>query len=378
MHQQKPSSRIFRPKVLPMSLFLKITAYAFTLLIFAGAALAVFSQWQAYRLERLYPNRGELIDIGGYRMNSIHVARPEAADLPALVFVHGASGNLLDPMTAFYPALAGRAEMLFVDRPGHGYSERGGPENASPEGQADAIAALMDKRKISKAIIVGHSFGGAIVAAFAVRHADKVAGLVFLSAATHPWPGGVDWYYNLANLPVLGPLFCHTMATPAGLLQIDGGVRHVFAPNRAPSAYAEETALRLVLRPANFCNNARDVANLYDAVVKIQPRYQEIRAKTVIITGDSDDIVYEEIHSRGLKRDIAGSELIWIRHLGHKPDYIATDIAISAMEKIAGAPRDLQTLARDLERVIEQDRMAAHAGQSAIPRQMPVKPSEPI
>ncbi len=361
-----------------MSLFLKIAAFAFTLLIFAGAALAVFSQWQAHRLERLYPNGGELIDIGGYKMNSIHVARPEATDLPALVFVHGASGNLLDPMTAFYPALAGRAEMLFVDRPGHGYSERGGAENANPEGQADAIAALLDKRKIGKAIIIGHSFGGAIVAAFAVRHPDKVAGLLFISAATHPWPGGVEWYYNLANLPVLGPLFCHTLATPAGLLQIEDGVRYVFAPNSAPPAYAEETALKLVLRPANFCNNARDVANLHDAVVRMQPRYQEIRAKTVIITGDSDDIVYEEIHSRGLKRDIAGSELIWIRHLGHKPDYIATDIAVAAIEKIAGASRDLQKMARDLERVIERDRMAADVRRPVIARQMPVNPSEPI
>lgn len=36
--------------------------------------------------------------------------------------------------------------------------------------------------------------------------------------------------------------------------------------------------------------------------------------------------------------------------VGHKPDYLATDVAIAAMEKIAGRPRDLQALARQAER----------------------------
>ncbi|MGO8126822.1 alpha/beta fold hydrolase, partial [Rhizobium ruizarguesonis] len=59
-----------------------------------------------------------------------------------------------------------------------------------------AIARLMEKRGIEKEIIVGHSFGGAITAAFGLRHPDKTAGLLFLAPATHPWPGGIDWYYH--------------------------------------------------------------------------------------------------------------------------------------------------------------------------------------
>jgi len=104
-----------------------------------------------------------------------------------------------------------------------------------------------------------------------------------------------------------------------------------------------------VLRPDNFCSNARDVANLSEHVQKTQPRYREITAPTIIITGDSDDIVYEELHSRGLKRDIPGSELYWIRNLGHKPDYIATDLAIASLEKLAGKPVDLEAIARQVE-----------------------------
>ncbi len=330
-----------------------------TTLLAAPFAIALagyaFTAWKARAIEQQFPNVGELIDVGGFSLNSVLVPAGDKADLPPLVFIHGASGNLRDQMHPFRARLEGRATMLFIDRPGHGYSERGGPENAWPDGQANAIARLMEKRGIEKAIIVAHSFGGAIAASFALEHPDKTAGLLFLAPATHPWPGGVDWYYDLARAPVIGWLFSRIVALPVGLSRIDSGTRFVFAPNPRPDDYIEATAPALVLRPAAFRNNATDVANLLDYVKRIQPRYHEIRTPTVIVTGDTDGVVYEEIHSRGLARDIAGSELVWIRNLGHKPDYVVTDLAVEAIEKIAGSDRDLQESARRAEARLAKD-----------------------
>lgn len=331
--------------------------FAFKLLLLVPAVVAgslvllfLFTQWQSGRIAARYPNVGEMIDVGGVRLNSVHVPASAAADLPPLLFIHGASGNLRDPMAAFLEPLRGRAELLFVDRPGHGFSERGDETTLTPDGQADAIARLLDRRGIASAIVIGHSFGGATAAALALRHRDKVRGLVFLSPATHPWPGGIDWYYDVANTPWIGPLFCNTLTLPAGLMRMGPGVESVFHPNAVPPGYLDSAAIPLVLRPANFCNNARDVANLLAYVSKAQPHYREITAPTVIITGDSDEIVYEELHSLGLNRDIAGSELVWVKGLGHKPDYIATDLAIAAMEKVAGMTRDLRNYADDVEK----------------------------
>jgi pimeloyl-ACP methyl ester carboxylesterase len=338
-----------------MSPVFKSAAILIALAALVLAGLALFSAWQAARIEARFPNKGELIDVGGLKLNSLMVEAGADADLPPLVFIHGASGNLADPMGAFLDPLRGRAQMLFVDRPGHGYSERGGADSVNPGGQADAIARLMEKRGIAKAIIIGHSFGGAIAAALALRHPERVAGLLFLSPATHPWPGGIDWYYDLANVPVLGEVFCQTLATPAGLMRLEGGVKSVFSPNPVPAGYLDTAGIALVLRPKSFCNNARDVANLLAWVKENQPLYATIAAPTVIVTGDSDDIVLEELHSRGLARDIKGAELVWVHNLGHKPDYIATSLSIAAIEKIAGMPRDLATLARDLESRIAHD-----------------------
>lgn len=335
------------------------------LILAAAAALFVFTQYRVRRIEQRFPVIGERLDVGGYRLHAVHVPEPDGADLPPLVFIHGASGNLRDPLCAFRKLLSGRAEMLFVDRPGHGYSDRGGPNNAWPDGQARAIAALMRRKGIDRAVIVGHSFGGAIAASFAIAFPKMTAGLVFLAPATHPWPGGVAWYNTLTRRPVLGRLFANLVALPAGLALIDDGMRSVFAPNPMPADYIG-TAPALVLRPRSFRANAIDLANLYDHVSRTADRYREIAAPTVIVTGDRDGVVLPDLHSRGLHRDIAGSELVWVRNLGHKPDYVAGELCVAAIEKAAGYDRDLQAIAEAVERRLRQ---AAHHEPVDVPGQ---------
>jgi hypothetical protein len=109
-----------------------------------------------------------------------------------------------------------------------------------------------------------------------------------------------------------------------------------------------------------------DVAGLYDHVVAASKRYSEIKAPTVIITGNRDTVVLENIHSVGLARDIAGSELVWVDNLGHKPDWIAPDLVVAAIEKISGRPVDLEAAARVAEARIAGDaRAVSEPGEGA-------------
>ena len=323
------------------------------LLLLAG--FAIWTVLKTREIEALYPAVGEMIDVGGYSLHAVHVPRPAAADLPPLVFIHGASGNLRDQMIPFRPEFEGRAEMLFIDRPGHGWSERGGAANNTPDGQAAAIARAMQSKGISRAIIIGHSFGGAIAASFALEHPQMTAGLVFLAPATHVWPTGIAWYYGLTRMPLIGPLFANTLALPAGLSRLQSGTACVFAPNSIPADYVSAAAPALVLRPKAFRNNAIDVANLKSYVTRIASRYSEIKSPTVIVTGDSDSVVLAHIHSEGLARDIEGAELVWIRNLGHKPDYVTTELAVRAIEKVGGLNVDLKAAAAAAEASLADD-----------------------
>ncbi|PBC10857.1 alpha/beta hydrolase [Mesorhizobium sp. WSM3859] len=317
-------------------------------------ALAGVTRAGVWLIERRSPPAGEFAEINGARIHYVHIPAPAGADLPPVVFIHGASANLMDQMLPLKLLLEGRAEMLFLDRPGFGWSERG--DNETLAKQADTIAALMDRLGIEKAVIVAHSFGGAITTAFARQHPEKTAGLVFVSPATHPWPGGATaWYYKLTAMPVVGWLFSETLAYPAGMLRISDATACVFSPNNPPDDYIGRASIPLVLRPSAFRANARDVAQLYDYVRAASPAYRGIKAPTVVISGDRDKVVYATIHSVGLERDIPGAELVWVRNLGHKPDWIAPDLVVGAIEKAAGAPIALQAMARTVEGRIAGD-----------------------
>lgn len=294
-------------------------------------------------------------DVGGYRLNSVLVRPGPKADLPPIVFIHGASANLYDPVLSFYDRLKGRATLLFVDRPGHGRSDIGGSQNISPDGQADAIATLMDKRGIKKAVVVSHSFGGAVAAALVLNHPDKVLGLVFLSPALYPWPGGIAWYYDAASAPVAGWLFSGLIAPLAGLATIDAVTKEVFAPNQRPEDYISKTHALLALKPVAFRHNAQEIANLLDWTKMQSSRYREIRVPTVIITGDTDDIVSPALHSEHLARDVKGARLLVIHNLGHKSDNIARDLAVAAIETVAGKKPNLDGIAKALEQSIAGD-----------------------
>lgn len=294
------------------------------------------------------------IDVGGFALNSV-LLPARGSKLPPVVFIHGASTGLLDPMLSFRDELEGQATLLFIDRPGHGRSDIGGRENILPDGQADAIAILMRKRGITKAIIVGHSYGGAVTAAFALRHPQMVAGLLFLSPAAYPWEGGIEWYYDAARVPFTGWLFSSFIAPPVGLLTIGKASASVFAPNRMPADYVAKTRAWQALRPLAFHHNAREIGALNGWARTNAARYREITSPTIIITGDTDKIVYPDVHSRSLARDIRGSELIVVHNLGHKSDYVARDLAVAAIRKLAGQKQNLSRIRTELEQRIARD-----------------------
>ena len=314
---------------------MKIFAFFLGFIALIFVILFVFSRYKAAELSAAFPAFGSVTQIGVRQFHFLDLSEGDDADLPPLLFVHGASGNLRDQAFAFRERLNGRARQIYIDRPGHGWSERGAEAENTPAGHAAVYAELLDDIGIESALVVCHSMGCASAAAMAVNHPEKVRGLIFLAPATHRWPGGVTWYYELAAMPLIGWIFSETLALPAGLARLKSGAKGVFDPNEMPDDYVEQTAIALVLRPEQFRNNARDVATLKEQVTRLQPRYSEINKPTVIITGNKDDVVLPDIHSVGLERDIEGAELIVLDGIGHKPDYVATDLVVRSIEKIS-------------------------------------------
>jgi pimeloyl-ACP methyl ester carboxylesterase len=100
-----------------------------------------------------------------------------------LILVHGTPGDAAG-WAAYLQNPPPGTEVFAIDRPGFG---RSGPRGAvtSLAAQARAVAALLptDGRR---ALLLGHSLGGPIVAQVAAEHPQAVAGVILLSASLDP------------------------------------------------------------------------------------------------------------------------------------------------------------------------------------------------
>jgi pimeloyl-ACP methyl ester carboxylesterase len=314
-----------------------LTAILIVAAIFGAFAVttAIGTLW----IERAHPAAGRFVDVTGGRLHVVELGPEERrADALAVVLIHGASGNAEDMRLALGPHLAARWRVILIDRPGLGWSDRpGGNADASPLRQAAYVREALDRLGVKRAIFVAHSWAGALATAFAIEHPAQVAGLVLLAPVSHPWPGGIAWHYRAATLPVIGPVFARMLAVPLGWPLIEGGASSVFAPQPVPPGYVRAAAIGLVLRPPTFLANARDVAELKGNIAVQAVRYGEIRAPTVIITGDSDATVSPNVHSRALSAAIPGAQLVVLEGVGHMPHFAAPDRVVAAVAEIAEA-----------------------------------------
>jgi len=295
--------------------------------------LALVTRAAVIAIERANPPQGEFVEVRGARLHVVD-SGPRDLSEPPIVLIHGASANLQSMRRPLGDLLAREHRVVLFDRPGHGWSTRGSLAGSTPEAQADMIAEALDKLAIPRAIIVGHSWGGALVTALAIRHPERVAGLVMLAPVTHPWTTGVAWYHNLAATPVLGPLFAYTLELPIAYLMLKPGARGVFAPQAMPDDYVDATALPLLVRPHEFLTNGYDMVTLKASIDALRPRYRDITVPTVIIHGDADRTVSIAIHARAFVREVNGSQLIELKGIGHMVQNAAPDVVIEAIRSI--------------------------------------------
>lgn len=293
----------------------------------------VHSAAYVHRVEAAYPASGKVVEVAGH---DVHVLTAGEAGPPVLA-IHGASANAREFTWSLAPRLARDHRVLMPDRPGHGHSARP-PDAASLGVQARQMAGALDAlAPETPAVIVGHSYGGAVALRVALDYPERVRGVVLLAPVTHDWGGGGEaWYNRVAGLPLIGPIF--SQAAPlAGPAAVESGVDNVFDPDTAPDGYLENSAINLLFRPSAFRANARDMTRLRAELMAQQDRYGEIEVPVVIFSGARDRIISPRLHAGRLQHVGANFKLVKLPDQGHMPHHGEGEAVANAIRDLARA-----------------------------------------
>ncbi len=135
---------------------------------------------------------GETLRLGD--IEYVEVAPPAAEIRQLLVFVHGTPGSLRAFRTYLTdPLLRERFHMISVTRVG--WTAGADSKEPSLEAQARALLPILEMDRSGRgAILMGHSYGGPVIARAAMDYTELVGGLVFVATTADPELSGPRWY----------------------------------------------------------------------------------------------------------------------------------------------------------------------------------------
>lgn len=119
---------------------------------------------------------GERFSARGVNLHYVVIGKGEP-----VVLIHGfsASAEKNWQLPGIINLLAKDYQVIALDMPGHGASDKPVDEDAYGEQMVEDVILLLDHLKIKKAHIVGYSMGGMITMKLMARHPDRVSsGLV--------------------------------------------------------------------------------------------------------------------------------------------------------------------------------------------------------
>ena len=236
---------------------------------------------------------------------------------PDLVYLHGAGGvTAEDP---FLAALAAKHHVYAPLIPGYGDSDEAPSIRDMLDFTLhtwDVIAAL----GLKDPILVGHSMGGMIAAEMAAVAPNDVSRLALICPAglwddDHP----IADIFSLLPFEMPQILFHDAVA---GAAMMTAG-RNVEDPN---------------FLQTYLVNNARQLGMAGRILFPIPERglaerLYRIKAKTVIVWGDSDRLT-PPFYAHGFKKGIAGSELVSIPEAGHMVIVEKTPAVVEAIGRL--------------------------------------------
>jgi pimeloyl-ACP methyl ester carboxylesterase len=226
--------------------------------------------------------------------------------------------------------------LVVPDRPGYG---RTGGTATGFGCNAEAVIRLLDRLDVERAVLVGHSWGGGVALAAAVRHPDRVRGLVLVSSVGPGEHHG--WSDRLLATPILGEVLAAVTIGGMGLVVGRPRVQTLAAQRLAGRPQQAVTALTRLTKGGGrvWRSFVTEQRALLSELPGLTEEVGAIRAPTVIVHGRKDRFVPVSV-ARQLAAAIPHASLREVPRVGHLLPQDRPEIIARAIAEVATGPGD--------------------------------------
>lgn len=214
----------------------------------------------------------------------------------AVVLIHGAGGDHTVWGDVYSRLRKSRVPVLALDLPGHG--RNGTPAPLTVTERVDAVQGALIDARVSACAVVGHSLGGAVALALALRRPPSVRGIAMVSSG--------------ARLPVDPRIVAGARAAFGATVQ--NLARFVFARGVAPERIAAAAEMLAAAGPETLWAD-------FSACASFQVAPSDLRALEIpveIVCGEAD-VMTPLALSRELAAALPQPNLTILPGVGHLP-----------------------------------------------------------
>jgi pimeloyl-ACP methyl ester carboxylesterase len=261
--------------------------------------------------------RDDLDQIHFIDLPDLQIAYRETGSGPPIVFVHGfaSSSYTWNYLVKYLPQYY---RYILLDLKGFGDSDKPSGSKYRAVDQASVLKGFLKKLGLEDVVLIGHSFGGAVVLSYLLEEAEsketRIQGLVLVD--TPGYQQEIPPLINRATIPFLSGAVLEF--APAGFLAKRSLRDIFFDPSKISTDLIEAYARPLKLPGAKQA--LMTTAKLLSREESLFPldRLSAISLPTLIIWGEHDTIV--PLHmATNFSTDIPNSVLRVISNCGHAP-----------------------------------------------------------
>ena len=268
--------------------------------------------------EKNVPAIGTILNVNGLRTHG-YVEGNGSQDI---VFIHGAFINLRDWVFATRSLSKLDSRLIYIDRPGFGYSERD-ESNWDAERQADLARLYVKKIHGKNLILVGHSWGASVAMAWAAKFPEEVKGVVSIAGLNMPFSGVSKLANDTGLLRLAYELYFTSVAKRANSGSIEKFAGRMFQPQDIPSGYLDYVGSDLSRRRSTIKANKGDLLITSQALNQNYASYGRIEMPVEIIHGNKDFLLPFKSQAVAFNKAIPNSRLHILPNLGHMAHHFA-------------------------------------------------------